>query len=65
MVIFIRGTVNGPGKRVRAEKGKLVTRSGENVTLNNRPGKTPHVKGVGMLVGNETDLGLAQAFFGP
>ena len=32
-------------------------------------GGTPHIKGVGMLVGNfevkETDLGVAQAFFEP
>ena len=35
-------------------------------------GETPHIKGVGMLVGNfelnplkETDLGVAQAFFHP
>ena len=37
-----------------------------------RGGGTPHMKGVGMLVGNfelnprkETDLGVAQAFFDP
>ena len=35
------------------------------------PGGTPHMKGVGMLVGNlfkplkETDLGVVQAFFSP
>ena len=32
-------------------------------------GETPHIKGVGMLVGNfelkETDLGVAQALFDP
>ena len=32
-----------------------------------RGGRTSHMKGVGMLVGNlkKTDLGVAQAFFDP
>ena len=43
-----------------------------NITPKETPGGTPHMKGVGMLVGNfelnpqkETDLGGAQAFFDP